>query len=77
MARSKRSQARHDAEVRGIAEDLKRKGYDVEADFKGFPQPPTIGGYRPDVIARKISEKRIVEVETPDSVGSTRDGKQQ
>ncbi len=32
---------------------------------------------RPDVIGRKGKERRIYEVETPDSVDSTRDQKQQ
>ncbi len=77
MARSKRSQSKHDTEVRRTASGLERRGYDVKADVKGFPQPGTIGGYRPDVVATKGGERKIVEVETPDSVGSARDQKQQ
>ena len=77
MARSKRSQSKHDAEVRKTANTLKRKGYDVKADVKGFAQPDTIGGFRPDVVAKKGKERVIVEVETPDSVDSARDQKQQ
>ena len=77
MPRSKQSQSKHDAEVRRIANGLERRGYTVKADVKGFPQPNTIGGYRPDVVATKGSERKIVEVETPDSVGSTRDQNQQ
>lgn len=77
MARSKRSQTKHDAEVRRIAKDLKEKGYKVKADVSGFKKPDTIRGYRPDVVAKKGRERKIVEVETPDSVGSARDRAQQ
>ena len=77
MARSNRSQTRHDAEVRRTARGLERRGYAVEADVRGFPQPDTIGGYRPDVVAKKGRERKIIEVETTDSVGSARDQKQQ
>jgi len=75
--RTKTSQTKHDAEVRRVAQDLKAKGYDVQADVSGFSQPGTIGGYRPDVVGTKGKERKIVEVETTDSVGSTRDQKQQ
>ncbi len=77
MARSKRSQSKHNAEVRRIASQLQRKGYDVEADIRGYSQPGTLGGYRPDVVASKGSERKIVEVETPDSVNNARDVAQQ
>jgi hypothetical protein len=73
MSRSKRSQSKHDTRVRRIAEKLERQGYDVQADVSGFPQPATIGGYQPDVIAKKPGERKVIEVETPDSVASARD----
>ena len=77
MPRSKKSKSKHDREVRRIANDLKNKGFDVQADVTGYPQPSTIGGFRPDVIAKSGRERVIVEVETPDSVGGARDAKQQ
>ena len=77
MTRSKTSQSKHDVEVRKIAKHYERKGYNVRADVRGYPQPRTIGGYRPDVIAKRGREQKIVEVETPDSVGSARDRAQQ
>jgi len=77
MARTKKSQSKHDALVREIARELKKKGFDIAADVRGFPTPDTIGGSRPDVVARKGKARKIVEVETPDSVGSTRDAEQQ
>ena len=77
MARTKKSKTQHDAVVREIAKELKEKGFDVAADIKGFSTPDTIGGFRPDVIARKGKARKIVEVETPDSVGNARDKEQQ
>ena len=77
MARSKTSQTKHDAEVRRIAKDLQKKGYNVTADVSGFRKPYTVRGYRPDVVAKKGRERKIIEVETPDSVGSARERGQQ
>ena len=75
--RSKTSQSKHDTEVRRIAKDLKNKGYEVKADVKGYSQPKTVGGYRPDVVATKGKQRKIVEVETTESVSSARDQAQQ
>jgi len=77
MARSQRKQSAHNGEVRRIAGRLEDQGYKVQADIRGYPQPDTIGGYRPDVIGKKGQERKIHEVETPDSVDSARDQKQQ
>ncbi len=77
MSRSKRSQSKHDLEVRSIAKKRASQGYKVKADVSGYPKPDTIRGYRPDVIATKRKERKIYEVETPDSVKSARDQKQQ
>lgn len=77
MARSKKSQSKHNIAVRKIANEYKKKGFDVKADVSGFPKPGTIGGYRPDVIAIKDKERKIVEVETSESVDSVRDKRQQ
>ena len=77
MPRSKRSQSKHDAEVRKVANQLKKQRYDVQADVSGFKQPDTIGGFRPDVVAQKGKQRKIIEVETPDSVDSARDQQQQ
>lgn len=74
--RTRSSQSKHDREVRRIAEDLKGKGFDVKADVKGYPRPSTISGFRPDVDARKGKQRKVVEVETSESVGSARDLKQ-
>ena len=76
MARNEKLQTDHDALVRKIAGQLDKQGYDVQADVGGFPQPDTIGGLRPDVIAKKPGERKIIEVETPDSLKDARAEKQ-
>jgi Holliday junction resolvase len=75
--RSMTSQSKHDSAVRRIARDLKAKGYDVRADVTGFSQPRTFGGYKPDVVATKGKYRKIIEVETTESVASARDVAQQ
>ena len=77
MARSVQQQSKHDAEVDRIARNYECQGYEVKADIAGYPQPKTIGGYRPDVVAINGSDRKIVEVETTKSVNSTRDQNQQ
>ncbi|MCH8874169.1 hypothetical protein IH824_15600 [candidate division KSB1 bacterium] len=56
--RAKRSQAKHDIEVKRIAKELEKNGYKVKADSRGYSKPETIGGYRPDVVAQKGKEKK-------------------
>ena len=77
MARSNKTKSKHDAKVSAEALHYDSKGYDVWADVSGCPQPEVINGYRPDVIAKKDGHTSVVEVETPDSVDSTRDLAQQ
>jgi len=77
MKRSKRSQSRHNSQVRKDVEKLVDQGFKVKADIQGYKQPGTIGGYRPDYVATKGPKRIIGEVETGDSVDSARDQKQQ
>ena len=77
MARSKKSQSKHNALVKGIAKEYKDKGYKVKADIGGYGQPGTIGEVRPDILAEKGGHQTAVEVETADSVDTKRDQKQQ
>ena len=70
------NQSKHDRTVMKIARDYEDKGYEVKADVSGFSKPGTIGGYRPDITAKKGSHLTIVEVETTDSVSCIRDLKQ-
>ena len=75
--RGQSSQSKHDRKVRQTAKDYEARGYNVSADVAGYLQPPIVGGYRPDVVARKSGHETIIEVETPDSVNSSRDIAQQ
>ena len=58
MARSKRTQTTHDAKVRQEASRLEGQGFEVAADIVGFPQPNTIGGYRPMLSPRRATRGR-------------------
>lgn len=77
MPRSKHSQSAHDKKVKHEANKLKKQGFDVAADIPGFPQPNTLDGFRPDIIAKKGTQRKIIEIETPDSKDSARDKSQQ
>ena len=70
--RTSRSQSKHDQAVKQRAEQLQRQGFEVKADLKGWDQPSTIRGVRPDVDARKGKQRVIVEVETPESKNDAR-----
>ena len=75
--RTPRSQSKHDQAVKKRAEQLQRQGFKVEADLKGWSQPGTIRGVRPDIDARKGQQRVIVEVETPESKDDGRAQRQQ
>jgi hypothetical protein len=77
MGRSRRSQSQHDTKVQRLANKLSRQGFEVQADIPGFTPPKTISGYRPDVVGKKGIQRKIIEVETPDSLKSKRDLEQQ
>ncbi|MEA3328132.1 MAG: hypothetical protein U9Q08_00100 [Candidatus Omnitrophota bacterium] len=77
MKRSRKSQTKHDTKVISIARKLEKQGFEVKADVRGYEQPDTIRGFRPDVVGTKGRQRKIHEVETKDSVDSSRDQKQQ
>ena len=77
MSRSRKSQTKHDSKVLSIARKLERQGFDVKADIQDYEQPNTIRGFRPDIVGTRGRQRKIHEVETQDSVDSTRDQKQQ
>ena len=74
--RTDREQSSHDRKVRQVSRELKKEGYTVRADIKGYKQPRPIGKSRvkPDIVATKSGSTRIIEVETPKSL--TRDKEQ-
>ena len=73
--RTKKGQEIHDNKVAEIAKGLDKLGYLVEADLPGHHQPPSLGGTRPDIRARKGPKVVIREIETPSSLSP--DKKQQ
>jgi len=70
MARGRKKQRKHDAKVKREADKLKRKGWKVKADLRGYSKPKPIGKDKrvPDVVARKKGATRIIEVETKDTL---------
>ena len=73
--RRTQKQSAHDQKVRQIARKHKSGGWDVQADLKGLTRPAPIGRgkYIPDIVARKAGAKRIIEVETPDTLEKDKD----
>ena len=45
-----------------VAEDYRRRGYDVEVQPRGRTLPEFLGGFQPDLIARSAAESVVVEV---------------
>ncbi|MGH7335764.1 MAG: hypothetical protein ACREKS_24045 [Candidatus Rokuibacteriota bacterium] len=45
-----------------VAEDYRRRGYDVDVVPQGARVPDFLGGYQPDLIARSPAESVVVEV---------------
>jgi len=76
-SRTQSSQNKHDQKVTELANEYKSKGYEVQAEIPGYKRPRGIGGFRPDIIAKKGQYVTIIEVETPDSAGKVRDMQQQ
>lgn len=71
MAKPKSKQAsKHDRKVGQIARQLKKEGWNVEADLPGFDNPDPIGKNRhvPDIRATKGGVERLIEVETKDTL---------
>lgn len=63
------SMSNHDKKVKAEADKLKKQGYNVKADIPGYEKPEGIGksGFIPDIVAKKTSSTKIIEVETPSS----------
>jgi len=74
MKRSTKAQSIHDQVVKQIAERLARQKWNVKADLPGYGKPSPIGKDKrvPDVEATKHGHRKIVEVETPDTVDKDR-----
>lgn len=70
--RSDHRQRKHDRKVRELMHHYRGKGWSVEADLLGENEPDPIGKENrvPDLVARKRGAKRIIEVETQDTLDS-------
>lgn len=77
MKRASTRRNAHNQTVRQIAEKLTRQKWDVKADIPGYIKPTPVGKGKkvPDIAATKQGHRRIIEVETPDTIN--RDRKQQ
>ena len=73
--RTKTGQKKHDSAVLKSAEWYKRHGYKVKTDLPSWEKPKKIGGFIPDLIAKKGNEEIIKEIETKDT--NERDKEQQ
>lgn len=68
VKRTKTGQKKHDSEVLKWARQKEKEGFDVKADLPKWKKPPKIGGEIPDGYAQKGKEKKIFEVETPNTL---------
>ena len=77
MKRSPNRQSDHNLKIRQIEKKLINQGWNVKADLPGYEKPTPIGKSKrvPDIEATKRGHRKIIEVETPDTVN--RDRKQQ
>lgn len=77
MKKSPSRQSTHDRKVRQTARKLTGEGWNVKADLSEYQKPAPIGRDRrvPDIEATKRGHRKIIEVETPDTI--ERDRKQQ
>ena len=73
--RTKTGQRKHDNAVLRSAGWYKGQGYKVKADLPGWKKPKKIGGFIPDLIAKKGEKEIVKEIETKDT--NEKDKKQQ
>lgn len=74
MGRSPAKQNAHDRMVDQVARRLKGEGWNVKADLPRYEKPSPIGQDRriPDIEATKRGHRKLIEVETPDSLEKDR-----
>ena len=71
--RTKTGQKKHDDSVLRSAEWYKKNGFITKADLPGWKKPKKIGGFIPDIIAKKGKKEIILEVETKNTGKSDAD----
>jgi len=62
--RTKTGQKKHDESVLRSAGWYKKHGFTTKADLPGWNKPKKIGGFIPDLFAKKGKKEIILEVET-------------
>lgn len=65
--RTKTGQNKHDNAVSRSAKWYENQGFKVKADLPGWEKPKNIGGFIPDLIAKKGKKEIIKEIETKDT----------
>lgn len=70
LKRTKTGQRQHDLEVLRWAKQKKKEGFSVDADLPGWPKPSKVKGDIPDAFAIRGREKKLLEVETIDTLSS-------
>jgi len=75
MKRSGRGQSIHDSRVRQISRKLTKENWKVKADLPGYDRPNAIGEKKriPDIEAVKRGHRKLIEVETPESLEKDRE----
>lgn len=75
MKRSGKGQSIHDSRVRQISRKLTKENWKVKADLPGYDRPNAIGKKKriPDIEATKRGHRRLIEVETPESLEKDRE----
>lgn len=58
------NQALERRKLRELIREYSKLGYEVYAEFKGYPRPDKIGDFTPDLILKKGDQKIIVEIAT-------------
>lgn len=71
--RTKTRQKKHDESVLRSADWYKKHGFTTKADLPGWNKPKKIGGFIPDLIAKKDKKEIILEVETKNTDKSDTD----
>ncbi len=67
LKRVKTGQKKHDNAVLRSAKWYKGQGFKVKADLPEWEKPKNIGGFIPDLIAKKSKREIIKEIETKDT----------
>jgi hypothetical protein len=71
--RTKTGQKKHDESVLRSVKWYEGRGYKVNADLPDYNKPKNIGGYIPDLIAKKGKKEIILEVESKNTNKSDTD----